>query len=211
MTNDPSSSYVVPVVIENGPKGERSFDLWSRLMRDRVIFIGGAIDSHVANLIVAQLLFLESESSEKPINVYINSPGGEIAAGLAIYDTMQYIKAPVHTTCLGMAASMGAFLLAAGHTGQRRILPHSEVMIHQPLGGAQGQATDMEIAMRRMQRLKESLTRLMAENVGKDYEQVLEDCERDNWLTADQALEYGLVDEVIPATRPAKMERDSDA
>jgi len=208
---DPTGNYLVPTVIEDSGRGERAFDLYSRMMRDRVIFLNSQVDDASANIIIAQLLFLESEDMDKPVNLYINSPGGSITAGMAIYDTMQYIASPVHTTCVGLAASMGAFLLAGGHPGERRALPHSEIMIHQPMGGAQGQATDMEIAMNRMRRLKERLNQLLAENTGQDLAKVTEDCERDNWLTAEEAHAYGLIDDVILSTRQEKAERVAEA
>ena len=187
----------VPVVIEQSSRGERSFDIFSRLLRERIIFLGTPIDDMVANLIVAQLLLLDSENPEKDIMLYINSPGGSVTAGLAIYDTMQHIRADVSTICLGQAASMGAFLLAAGTKGKRMALPHSRVLIHQPLGGAQGQATDIELEAKEILRMKDMLISIMAENSGQPYEKVKEDCERDHFLTALEAKEYGLIDKVI--------------
>lgn len=194
---------LVPMVIEQTAKGERSFDIYSRLLKERVIFLTGQIEDHMANLIVAQLLFLESENPEKDIYIYINSPGGSVTAGLSIYDTMCYIKPNIATVCVGQAASMGAFLLSGGTKGKRYILPNARVMIHQPLGGFQGQATDFEIHAREILYIKEKLNRLMAEHSGKSYEQVCKDTERDNFLSAQQALEYGLVDAIL-TNRDAK-------
>lgn len=188
---------LVPIVIEQTAKGERSFDIYSRLLKERVIFLTGQVEDHMANLIVAQLLFLESENPEKDIYIYINSPGGSVTAGLSIYDTMRYIKPNIATVCVGQAASMGAFLLSGGTKGKRYCLPNARVMIHQPLGGFQGQATDFEIHAREILSIKEKLNRLMAEHSGKSYEQVCKDTERDNFLSAQQALEYGLVDAIL--------------
>lgn len=188
---------LIPYVVENTGKGERSYDIYSRLLNDRIIFIGDEINNTTASLVVAQLLFLESVDPEKEISVYINSPGGSLTAGMAIYDTMQYIKCDVSTICLGMAASMGAFLLAGGTKGKRFALPNSEIMIHQPLGGAQGQATEIEIAAKHILMNKERINRILSENTGKPFDEVAKDTERDNWLTAIQAKEYGLIDEVI--------------
>lgn len=188
---------LVPMVVEQTSKGERSYDIYSRLLKDRVIMLSDEVNDATASLIVSQLLFLESEDPDKDIYLYINSPGGSVTAGMAIYDTMQYIKPDVCTVCMGMAASMGAFLLAGGAKGKRMCLPNAEVMIHQPLGGTKGQATDMEIAAKHILRTKEKLTRIIAENCGKDYETVLTDMERDNWKNAQEALEYGLVDKII--------------
>jgi ATP-dependent Clp protease protease subunit len=188
---------LVPTVIETTNRGERAYDIYSRLLKERIIFLGDEVNDVTASLVVAQLLFLESEDSNKDINLYINSPGGSVTAGMAIYDTMNYIKCDVSTICVGMAASMGAFLLSGGAKGKRFALPNAEIMIHQPLGGTQGQATDMEIDVKHMLRIKENLISIMAENAGKDYEVVLADCERNKWLTADEALEYGLIDQVI--------------
>ncbi|MFC4654682.1 MULTISPECIES: ATP-dependent Clp endopeptidase proteolytic subunit ClpP [Rheinheimera] len=190
-------SALVPIVIEQTAKGERSFDIYSRLLKERVIFLTGQVEDHMANLIVAQLLFLESENPEKDIYIYINSPGGSVTAGLSIYDTMQYIKPNVATVCIGQACSMGAFLLSGGTKGKRYALPNARVMIHQPLGGFQGQATDFEIHAREILTVKEKLNRLMAEHTGKSYEQIIKDTERDNFLSAQQALEYGLVDAIL--------------
>ena len=188
---------LVPYVIEQTNRGERSYDMFSRLLEDRIIFLGEEVNSVTASLIVAQMLFLEAKDPDKDIQFYINSPGGSVTDGFAIYDTMQYIKCDVSTICVGMAASMGAFLLSAGTKGKRIALPNSEIMIHQPLGGYQGQATDIEIHAKRMLELKEKLTRILADNCGKDYEIVHADCERDNFMTAEQAKAYGLIDKVI--------------
>ena len=188
---------LIPTVIEQTSRGERAYDIYSRLLKDRIIMLGSAIDDNVANSIVAQLLFLEAENPEKDITIYINSPGGSITAGMAIYDTMQYIKPKVSTICIGMAASMGAFLLAACEKGKRYALPNSEVMIHQPLGGAQGQATEIEIAARRILHLRDKLNGILAERTGQPLEVIQRDTERDNFMEAHKALEYGLIDQVI--------------
>ena len=188
---------LIPYVIEQTSRGERSYDIYSRLLKDRIIFLGEEVNDASASIVVAQLLFLEAEDPEKDIHLYINSPGGSVTAGMAIYDTMQYIKCDVSTVCIGMAASMGAFLLSGGAKGKRFALPNAEIMIHQPLGGAQGQATEIEIAAKHILRTKEKLNKILAENTGKPYEQVCQDTERDNWLTAAEAQEYGLVDKVI--------------
>ncbi len=188
---------LVPVVIEQTSRGERSFDIYSRLLKERIIFLGEEVNDVSANLVVAQLLFLESEDPSKDISLYINSPGGSISAGMAIYDTMQYIKCDVSTICVGMAASMGAFLLAGGTKGKRKALPNAEILIHQPLGGAQGQATEIEIAARHIIRTKERMNRLLAQNTGKSYEDLVKDTDRDNWMTAQEAVEYGLIDSVV--------------
>ncbi|MGJ7920206.1 ATP-dependent Clp endopeptidase proteolytic subunit ClpP [Neobacillus sp. LXY-4] len=188
---------LIPTVIEQTNRGERAYDIYSRLLKDRIIMLGSAIDDHVANSIVAQLLFLEAENPEKDISIYINSPGGSITAGMAIYDTMQFIKPDVQTICIGMAASMGAFLLAAGTKGKRYCLPNSEVMIHQPLGGAQGQATEIEIAAKRILFLRDKLNGILAERTGQPLEVIERDTERDNFMTAEKAKEYGLVDHII--------------
>ncbi|MCJ8007697.1 ATP-dependent Clp endopeptidase proteolytic subunit ClpP [Lederbergia wuyishanensis] len=189
--------HLIPTVIEQTNRGERAYDIYSRLLKDRIIMLGSAIDDTVANSIVAQLLFLEAENPEKDIYLYINSPGGSITAGMAIYDTMQFIKADVHTICIGMAASMGAFLLAAGAKGKRFALPNSEVMIHQPLGGAQGQATEIEIAAKRILHMREKLNRILAERTGQPIEVIQRDTDRDNFMTAERAKEYGLIDQII--------------
>lgn len=188
---------LVPMVVEQTNRGERSYDIYSRLLKDRIIFLGDEVNDVTASLVVAQMLFLEGEDPDKDINLYINSPGGSITAGMAIYDTMQYIKCDVSTICIGMAASMGAFLLASGAPGKRFALPNSEIMIHQPLGGMQGQATDIKIHAERIIKIKETLNKILSERTGKSYEQICMDTERDNFMTAVQAKEYGLVDEVI--------------
>ena len=187
----------VPVVIEQSSKGERSFDIFSRLLRERIIFLGTPIDDMVANLVVAQLLLLDSENPEKDIMLYINSPGGSVTAGLAIYDTMQHIRADVSTICLGQAASMGAFLLCSGAKGKRMALPHSRVLIHQPLGGAQGQATDIEIQAQEILRIKKNLNEIMAANTGQSIKKIEKDTDRDYIMTPQEALEYGMIDKVI--------------
>ena len=188
---------LVPYVIEQTSRGERSYDIYSRLLKERIIFLGEEVNEVTASLIVAQLLFLEAEDPEKDIQFYINSPGGSVTAGMAIYDTTQYIKCDVSTNCIGMAASMGAFLLAGGAKGKRLALPNAEVMIHQPLGGAQGQATEIEIAAKHILQTKKKLNKILAENTGKDYEVIAADTERDNWMTAEEAKEYGLIDRVL--------------
>lgn len=190
-------SYLVPMVVEQTNRGERSYDIYSRLLKDRIVFLGSPVDDTVANLIIAQLLFLEAENPDKDINLYINSPGGVITAGMAIYDTIQYIRPDVSTICVGLAASMGAFLLAAGAKGKRFALPNSEVMIHQPSGGTEGQATDIEIRARRIIHMKESLNQILAERTGQDLERIRRDTERDYFMTAVEAKEYGIIDEVI--------------
>ena len=188
---------LVPYVIEQNSRGERSYDIYSRLLKDRIIFLGEEINDAVASTVVAQLLFLESEDPGKDIHMYINSPGGSVTAGMAIYDTMNYVKCDVSTTCIGMAASMGAFLLSSGAKGKRYALPNAEVMIHQPLGGAQGQATEIQIAAEHILKTKKNLNQILADNAGKPVEEVEKDTDRDNWLSADEAKEYGLIDEVI--------------
>ena len=187
----------VPVVVEQSSRGERSFDIFSRLLRERIIFLGTAIDDMVANLVVAQLLLLDSENPEKDIMLYINSPGGSVTAGLAIYDTMQHIRADVSTICLGQAASMGAFLLSSGAKGKRMALPHSRVLIHQPLGGAQGQATDIEIQAQEIIRIKKSLNEILASNTGQSIKKIEKDTDRDYIMTPQEALEYGMIDKVV--------------
>lgn len=186
-----------PIVIENTSYGERSYDIYSRLLKGRIIFLGTEINDNVANAIVAQLLFLEAEDPEKDITMYINSPGGVVTSGMAIYDTMNYIKPDVQTVCIGQAASMGAFLLSAGAKGKRFALPNSRVMIHQPLGGAQGQATDIEIQAKEILKIKDKLSEILAQNCGKTKEEVLRDTERDNFMTAQEALDYGIIDKVF--------------
>ena len=188
---------LVPYVIEQTSRGERSYDIYSRLLKDRIIFLGEEVNEVTASLVVAQLLFLEAEDPDKDIHLYINSPGGSVTAGMAIYDTMQYIKCDVSTICIGMAASMGAFLLAGGAKGKRMALPNAEIMIHQPLGGAQGQATEIEIAAKHILKTKEKLNRILAENCGRDYEEIAADTERDNWKTAEEAVAYVLIDSVV--------------
>lgn len=190
----------VPTVIESSSRGERSFDIFSRLLRERIIFLGEEIDDELANSIVAQLLLLDSENCEKDIMLYINSPGGVITAGMAIYDTMKLIKSPVSTICLGDAASMGAFLLSGGTKGKRLALPNSRIMIHQPLGGAKGQATDIEIEAKEILRMKQMLNELLAQHTGQSIETIRKDTERDNFMTAKEALEYGLIDKIIEKT-----------
>ena len=188
---------LVPYVIEQNSRGERSYDIYSRLLKDRIIFLGEEINDAVASTVVAQLLFLESEDPGKDIHMYINSPGGSVTAGMAIYDTMNYVKCDVSTTCIGMAASMGAFLLSSGAKGKRYALPNAEIMIHQPLGQAQGQATDIQIQAERILQTKKSLNTILAERTGQPYEVICKDTERDNFMTAQQAMEYGLIDKVI--------------
>ena len=188
---------LVPYVIEQTRRGERSYDIYSRLLKERIIFLGEEVNDVTAGLVVSQLLFLESEDPDKDINLYINSPGGSVTAGMAIYDTMQYVKCDVSTMCMGMAASMGAFLLSGGTKGKRLALPNAEIMIHQPSGGAQGQATEIEIAAEHILRTKKKLNTILSENTGQPYETIVKDTERDNWLTAQEALEYGLIDKVM--------------
>jgi len=190
-------SNLVPIVIEQTGRGERAYDIYSRLLKDRIVFLGSEVNDDVANLITAQFLFLESEDPEKEIAFYINSPGGSITAGLAIYDTMQFIKPPVSTLCLGQAASMGSLLLAAGHKGRRYALPHSRIMIHQPLGGAQGQATDIDIQAREILRMREELNNLFVKHTGQSLRKIEKDTDRDMFMGPEQAVEYGIVDEVI--------------
>ena len=188
---------LVPYVIEQTSRGERSYDIYSRLLKERIIFLGEEVNDVTAGLVVSQLLFLESEDPDKDINLYINSPGGSVTAGMAIYDTMQYVKCDVSTMCMGMAASMGAFLLSGGTKGKRLALPNAEIMIHQPSGGAQGQATEIEIAAEHILRTKKKLNTILSENTRQRYETIVKDTERDNWLTAQEALEYGLIDKVM--------------
>ena len=192
---------LIPMVIEQTSHGERSYDIYSRLLKDRIIFIGGPIDDDVANSVVAQLLFLEGDDPDKDINLYINSPGGSVSAGLAIYDTMQYIKCEVSTICIGLAASMGAFLLAAGAPGKRKALPNAEIMIHQVSGGAQGQATDINIQAEQILKLKKRLNEILSERTGQSVARVTQDTERDNYMSAEEARAYGLIDEVFPPRR----------
>ncbi|MCI0843766.1 MAG: ATP-dependent Clp protease proteolytic subunit [Chloroflexi bacterium] len=196
---------MVPMVIETGPRGERAFDIYSLLLKERIIFLGTPINDQVANLIIAQLLFLEREDPDKGINLYINSPGGVISAGMAIYDTMNLIKSEVSTICIGMAASMATILLSGGEKGKRYVLPNSTVHMHQPMGGAQGQATDIEIAAREIIRLQDKIRTILSENTGQTYDKIARDTDRDYYLTAEQAVEYSLVDEILGA---AKAEED---
>ena len=186
-----------PIVIEQTPRGERQYDIYSRLMIDRIIFLGTEVNDTVANLLIAQMLFLESNDPEKPINFYINSPGGSVYAGLGIYDVMKFVKCEVHTYCIGMAASMGAFLLSAGTKGKRFALPNARIMIHQPLGGARGQATDIEIQAKEILHLKKRLNEMLAEHTGKAYDTIARDTDRDNYMSADEAVKYGIVDKVM--------------
>ncbi len=188
---------LVPMVVETTNRGERAYDIYSRLLKDRIVILGTPINNAVASSVVAQLLFLESQDAEKDINLYINSPGGVVSSGMAIYDTMQYVKCDIATTCVGMAASMGAVLLAAGSKGKRHALPHSRVMIHQPLGGVQGQASDIEIEAQEIIRLKRELSGILAEHSGKDIDQIIEDSDRNKWMSADEAHDYGLIDRVM--------------
>ncbi len=204
---DPTNA-LVPMVVEQTAKGERSYDIYSRLLKENVIFLVGQVEDHMANLIVAQLLFLEAENPEKDIFLYINSPGGSVTAGMAIYDTMNFIKPNVSTVCIGQAASMGAFLLSAGEKGKRYCLPNSRVMIHQPLGGFQGQASDFEIHAKEILSIKEKMNRLMAQHTGQEYEKVAQDTDRDNFLSATDAVEYGLVDQVL-SSRPDTNQADA--
>jgi ATP-dependent Clp protease protease subunit len=192
-----TKSALIPYIVEQTSRGERSYDIYSRLLEDRIIFLSGEIDDAVANTVVAQLIYLEAKDPAKDISLYINSPGGSVTAGLAIYDTMNYVKCDVSTICIGMAASMGAFLLSSGAKGKRYALPNSEIMIHQPLGGAQGQASDIKIAAEHILRTKLKLNTILAENSGKPLEQVEKDTDRDNYLSANEALEYGLIDKVF--------------
>jgi ATP-dependent Clp protease protease subunit len=197
-------NYLIPTVIEQTHRGERGWDIFSRLLKDRIIFLGTPINDDIANVVIAQLLFLESEEPEKDIMVYINSPGGHVTAGLAIYDTMQYVRCDVATICMGQAASMGAFLLAAGTKGKRYALPHSRVMIHQPLAGFQGQATDIDIHAREILKTRDTLNELLSKHTGQPVTKIKEDTERDYFMSAEQAKEYGLVDEVITQTKAAE-------
>ena len=196
-----SRDALVPMVVEQTGRGERSYDIFSRLLNDRIVFLSNEVNDTTASLVVAQMLFLEAQDAEKEISFYINSPGGSVTAGMAIYDTMQFIKCDVSTICIGMAASMGAFLLSSGTKGKRFALPHSEIMIHQPLGGARGQATDIQIQAEQILRVKRTLNEILADNTGKALEVIERDTDRDNYMTAQQALEYGLIDKII-AKRP---------
>jgi len=200
---------LIPMVVEQDGRGERAFDIYSRLLKDRIIFLGTAIDDNVSNLVVAQMLFLEAEDPDREIFFYINSPGGQVSSGLAIYDTMQYIRAPISTFCMGQAASMGALLLCAGNKGKRYALPHSRILIHQPLGGFQGQATDIDIQAREILRLKDELNRIMADLTGQPLAKIQADTERDYFMTSDQAKAYGLIDEII-VKKSVKLLSDPD-
>ena len=197
-------SNLVPIVVEQTGRGERAYDIYSRLLKDRIVFLGTEVNDDVANLVTAQFLFLESEDPEKEISFYINSPGGSVTAGLAIYDTMQFIKPPVSTLCLGQAASMGALLLLAGQKGRRYALPHSRIMIHQPLGGAQGQATDIDIQAREILRMREELNNIIVRHTGQQLKKIEKDTDRDMFMSPEQAVEYGLIDEVIVSRRSSK-------
>jgi len=202
---------LVPTVIETTNRGERAYDIYSRLLKERIVFLGDEVNSTTASLVVAQILFLEAEDPEKDIHFYIDSPGGSVSDGLAIYDTMQYVKCDVSTICIGMAASMGAFLLAGGAKGKRLILPNAEVMIHQPLGGTRGQATEIQIAAEHILRTKKKLNQILSENTGQPFEKISEDTERDKWLTAEEAKEYGLVDRVVTTRLEGdKQKKDQD-
>ena len=192
---------LIPMVVEQSNKGERSYDIYSRLLKDRIIFLGGEINDDTANLVVAQMLFLEADDPDKDISLYINSPGGSVTAGMAIYDTMQYIRCDVSTICIGMAASMGAFLLAAGAKGKRRALPNCEIMIHQPLGGARGQATDVAIQAEQLLKIKKKLNEILSARTGQPIDKIQVDTERDNYMSAEAAKAYGIVDEIIPPRR----------
>ena len=192
---------LIPYVVEQTNRGERSYDIFSRLLKDRIVFLGGEIDDDTANLVVAQMLFLEMEDPDQDIMLYINSPGGSISAGMAIYDTMHYVKCEVSTVCVGMAASMGAFLLAAGAKGKRKALPNAEIMIHQPLGGARGQATDIAIQAEQIMRIKRKMNELLSKHTGQPLKTIEKDVERDHYMTADEALKYGLIDEIIAPRR----------
>ncbi|WP_197722057.1 ATP-dependent Clp endopeptidase proteolytic subunit ClpP [Sulfuriflexus mobilis] len=200
---DIQNSGLVPMVVEQSSRGERAYDIYSRLLKERVIFLVGQVEDHMANLIVAQLLFLESENPDKDIHLYINSPGGSVSAGLAIYDTMQFIKPNVSTLCIGMAASMGALLLTGGEAGKRYCLPHSRMMIHQPLGGVQGQAADIEIHAREMLLVRDRLNDIMVKHTGQDIETIRRDTDRDNFMSGDNAVEYGLIDQVLTSREMA--------
>jgi ATP-dependent Clp protease protease subunit len=195
---------LIPMVVETTNRGERAYDIYSRLLKDRIVILGTPVNDAVASTIVAQLLFLESQDPEKDINLYINSPGGVVSSGLAIYDTMQYVKCDIATTCVGMAASMGAVLLTAGAKGKRNALPHARVMIHQPLGGVQGQASDIEIEAQEILRLKKELSKILADHSGQPLEQIMKDSDRNKWMTADEAKEYGLIDRVMRRTEETK-------
>jgi ATP-dependent Clp protease, protease subunit len=195
---------LVPMVVEQTARGERGMDIYSRLLRERIVFLGFPVDDHIASLVIAQLLFLESEDADKDIMLYVNSPGGSVSAGLAIYDTMQYVKPAVSTICIGMAASMGAVLLAGGEAAKRTALPHSKIMIHQPLGGTQGQATDIEIYTKEMLRTRDTIYEILAHHTGKSIEQIMKDSDRDNFMSAEEAKDYGLIDNILIKRAPDK-------
>lgn len=197
-------SQLVPMVVEQTARGERGMDIYSRLLRERIVFLGFPVDDHIASLVIAQLLFLESEDADKDIMLYVNSPGGSVSAGLAIYDTMQYVKPAVSTICIGMAASMGAVLLAGGEAAKRTALPHSKIMIHQPLGGTQGQATDIEIYTKEMLRTRDTIYAILAHHTGKSIEQIMKDSDRDNFMSAEEAKDYGLIDNILIKRAPEK-------
>ncbi|MBQ7557860.1 MAG: ATP-dependent Clp endopeptidase proteolytic subunit ClpP [Lachnospiraceae bacterium] len=201
---------LIPYVIEQTSRGERSYDIYSRLLEDRIIFLGQEVDDALASTVVAQLLFLEAQDPDKDIHLYINSPGGSVTAGMAIYDTMQFVKCDVSTICIGMAASMGAFLLAGGAKGKRMALPNAEIMIHQPSGGSQGQATEMEIAAKHIIATKEKLNRILSENTGRPIEEVAKDTDRDNWKTAEEAREYGIIDMVVKSRVETEKEKKEE-
>jgi ATP-dependent Clp protease protease subunit len=197
MQTSPSMQQLIPMVVEQTGRGERAYDIYSRLLKDRIVFLGGVVDDHLANIIIAQILFLESEDPERDINLYINSPGGQITAGMAVYDTMQYVRCPVSTLCFGQAASMGAVLLAAGAKGKRYALPHSRILLHQPMGGYQGQATDIDIHAKEIIRMREELDNLLVKHTKQPIERIHEDTERDFFMGGEQAKEYGIIDKVI--------------
>ena len=192
-----TANQLVPMVVEQTARGERGMDIYSRLLRERIVFLGFPVDDHIASLVIAQLLFLESEDADKDIMLYVNTPGGSVSAGLAIYDTMQYVKPNVSTICIGLAASMGAVLLTGGEPGKRTALPHSKIMIHQPLGGTQGQAVDIEIYTKEMMRTRDTIYNILAKHTGKSYEQIMKDSDRDNFMSAEEAKEYGLIDNIL--------------
>ncbi|ATU05037.1 ATP-dependent Clp protease proteolytic subunit [Candidatus Gracilibacteria bacterium HOT-871] len=191
------NNFLIPTIVDKTPSGERAYDIYSRLLEDRIVFLGDAIDSDVANTVIAQLLFLEKQDPKAPITMYINSPGGHVTAGLAIYDTMQYISCPVHTVSLGLSASMGAIVLVGGEKGKRFALPHSEIMIHQPLGGAEGQMVDIKLAAEHIVKTGDTLYKIIAKHTGQDVKKVEKDCDRDNFMSAEEALEYGIIDKII--------------
>ena len=209
MTEETRGLSLVPMVLDQTTRGERSYDIFSRLLKERIIFIAGAIDDTVANLVVAQLLWCESENPDKDIHLYINSPGGSVSAGLSVYDTMQFIRSPVETTCVGQAASMGAFLLAAGTPGKRFALPNARIMLHQPAGGSRGNATDIEIQAREILLIRDRLNQILANHTGKTAEQVAEDTDRDYWMSPDEAKDYGIVDKVQQARQSPKLDENS--